>query len=107
MPRQIHRSQSFGQHCSNSLGALSLANTQSMSLYRKLTKNELELKLHETLCEKDKLVEQAASVIREKLDQDNAMIQLVHENGILKEENLELKDARLDISLRTTEQAPE
>lgn len=63
-----------------------------------MSKNEIELKLHETLCEKDKLTEQATQAMREKLEVDNAMIQLVHENGILKEENNELKDATRGIS---------
>ena len=90
--RKARRSQSFGGNESNILNSSRLSITQNLSLFGKMTKNELQLKLHETLCDKDKLTEQASQAIRQKLAQDHVMIQLVHENVILKEENTELKE---------------
>lgn len=50
-------------------------------------------RLHETLCEKDRLFEKMSQAIREKLDSENSMIQLTHEFGNLQEA---YNDMRLD-----------
>lgn len=55
--RKARRSQSFGGNDSNILNSSRLSITQNLSLFGKMTKNELQLKLHETLCDKDKLTE--------------------------------------------------
>lgn len=71
---------------------LSLVSTHNLGLYKNMTKVELQQKLHETFCEKDKLNEKMTVAIQEKLKSETAMIQLVHENGIIREAYNDLRE---------------
>lgn len=51
-----------------------------------MTKPELLERLHETLCEKDRLNEKMSQAIREKVDSEHSMNQLTHQYGNLQEE---------------------
>eukprot|EP00353_Schmidingerella_taraikaensis_P000116 CAMPEP_0185595580 /NCGR_PEP_ID=MMETSP0434-20130131/78944_1 /TAXON_ID=626734 ORGANISM="Favella taraikaensis, Strain Fe Narragansett Bay" /NCGR_SAMPLE_ID=MMETSP0434 /ASSEMBLY_ACC=CAM_ASM_000379 /LENGTH=67 /DNA_ID=CAMNT_0028223695 /DNA_START=1401 /DNA_END=1604 /DNA_ORIENTATION=- len=56
-----------------------------MGLFKNMNKVELQQKLHDTLCEKDKINEKMTQAIREKLTSENKMNDLESEVCILRE----------------------
>jgi len=90
--RRVRRSQSFGQSTqlnqnptAQSLANLSFTHTKNMGLFKNMNKVELQQKLHDTLCEKDKINEKMTQAIREKLTSENKMNDLESEVCILRE----------------------
>jgi len=67
-------SQTFSAAQNNSVLQLSLMGPHNLGLFRNMTKLELQQKLHETLCEKDKMNERMTQAIREKLESETSMI---------------------------------
>ena len=60
------------------------SSNQNLGFCKDMLKKDLIQKLHESLCEKDRLTEQMSQALREKLESENTMIQLTHELGNLK-----------------------
>lgn len=68
-----------------------------MSLFRNMSKQDLEQRLHDELCEKDKINEKMSQAFRQKSIADKAMTRLTVENGIIKEAYNDLREANRDI----------